>query len=390
LRGLDWFIFCVADVQTGFGPFIAVYLTTQKWTQLDIGLILTVGGLVGLVAQIPAGMLVDWARSERTVAAVAVLAIATSALIYVALPVFPAILTAAVLHAMASSLLGPVIAAISLGLVGHAGIASRLGRNARFASIGNGFAAVLMGTCGVFFAARSVFIVTALLIVPTLFALRQISAREIIPQQAHGGPDQDRPTTPLTVLLRQRPLIALGCCVGLFHLANAAMLPLMASALTSRFNEDWATGLTAACIVVPQLVVALIAPTVGRLAETWSTRPLLALGFSALVVRGVLFATVNHPAVIIAAQVLDGISAAALGVIVPLIVANITRGTGRFNSALGVIGTIAGGSAALSTTLAGVMTDAVNTQFAFFGLSALAVIAVITVVLFAPRTMPKP
>jgi predicted MFS family arabinose efflux permease len=390
LRGLDWFIFCVADVQTGFGPFIAVYLTTQKWTQLDIGLILTVGGLVGLVAQTPAGMLVDWARSERTVAAVAVLAIATSALIYVALPVFPAILTAAVLHALASSVLGPVIAAISLGLVGHAGIAARLGRNARFASIGNGFAAALMGTIGVFFAARSVFIVTALLIVPTLFALRRISAREIIPQQAHGGPDQDRPTTPLTVLLRQRPLIALGCCVGLFHLANAAMLPLMASALTSRFNEDWATGLTAACIVVPQLVVALIAPTVGRLAETWSPRPLLALGFSALIVRGVLFATADHPAVIVAAQVLDGISAAALGVIVPLMVANITRGTGRFNSALGVMGTIAGGAAALSTTLAGVMTNYVNTRFAFFGLSALAVVAVLTVVLFAPRTRPKP
>jgi hypothetical protein len=335
-------------------------------------------------------MLVDWARSERTVAAVAILAIATSALIYVVLPVFPAILTAAVLHALASSVLGPVIAAISLGLVGHAGIAARLGRNARFASIGNGFAAALMGTIGVFFAARSVFIVTALLIVPTLFALRQISAREIIPQQAHGGPDQDRPATPLWVLLRQRPLIVLGCCVGLFHLANAAMLPLMASALTSRFNEDWATALTATCIVVPQLVVALIAPTVGRLAETWNTRWLLALGFSALVVRGVLFATVAHPAMIVAAQVLDGISAAALGVIVPLMVADITRGTGRFNSALGMIGTVAGGGAALSMTLAGIMTDTVNTQFAFFGLSVLAVIAVVTVVLFASRTRPKP
>lgn len=335
-------------------------------------------------------MLVDWARSERTVATVAVVGIATSALIYVALPVFPAILTAAVLHAVASSMLGPVIAAISLGLVGHAGIAARLGRNARFASIGNGFAAALMGTIGVFFAARSVFVVTVLLIIPVLLALRRISPAEIIPQQAHGGPDQDRPTTPLRVLLRQRPLIALGCCVGLFHLANAAMLPLMASALTGRFNEDWATGLTATCIVVPQLVVALIAPTVGRLTETWSRRTLLALGFSALVVRGVLFATVGHPALIVAAQVLDGISAAALGVIVPLIVADITRGTGRFNSALGVMGTIAGGAAALSTTLAGIMTSYVNTQFAFFGLAVLAAVAVVTVLLFAPRTGPKP
>ena len=335
-------------------------------------------------------MLVDWARSERLVAAFAVVGIGVSALIYAALPVFPAILTASVLHAVSSAVLGPVIAAISLGLVGHAGLATRLGRNARFASIGTGVAAALMGTCGVFFAARSVFVVTALLIVPTLLALRRISAQEIIPQQAHGGPDPDHKPTPLSVVLRRRPLIVLGICVGLFHLANAAMLPLMGSALTSSHNEDWATGLVATCIVVPQLVVALIAPTVGRLAGKWGRRPLLVLGFSALVVRGLVFATVDHTAAIVAAQLLDGISAAVIGVIVPLVVADITRGTGRFNSGLGLIGTISGGCAALSTTLAGAMTDYANVHFAFFGLSGIAVIAAVTVVLFAPRTRSEP
>jgi hypothetical protein len=124
-RGLDWFIFFVADVQTGFGPFIAVYLTSQKWTQVDIGLVLSIGGIVSLVAQMPGGLLVDAARSERLVAGFALLAISTSAMAYALMPVFPVVLSAAIMHALASCVLGPCIVAISLGLVGHAGIGER-------------------------------------------------------------------------------------------------------------------------------------------------------------------------------------------------------------------------------------------------------------------------
>ncbi len=187
LRGLDWFVFCVADVQTGFGPFVAVYLTTQKWTQGDIGLVLSAAGLVALVGQMPGGALVDAIRSERLLAGLAITTIAFCALTYAVWPTFAVVLTAAILHAAASCILGPAIAAISLGLVGHAAIAERLGRNARFASIGNGLAAGAMGACGYVFSARAVFIVTALLLVPTLLAIRCISAREINPDLAHGG-----------------------------------------------------------------------------------------------------------------------------------------------------------------------------------------------------------
>ncbi len=148
LRGLDWFIFFLADVQTGFGPFVAVYLTTQKWTQVEIGLILSVSGLVALAGQMPGGALVDAARSERLVAGLAVVAIGVSAVAYAAWPIFPVVLAAAILHAAASCVLGPAIAAISLGLVGQAAVGERFGRNARFASIGSGVAAAVMGTFG--------------------------------------------------------------------------------------------------------------------------------------------------------------------------------------------------------------------------------------------------
>ena len=169
LRGLDWFVFFVADVQTGFGPFVSVFLTTQKWTQIDIGLVLSAAGFVSLIGQIPGGALVDAARSERLVSGIAVAAICLSALGYAAFPVFPMVLSAAIVHALASCVLGPAIAAISLGLVGHAAISERLGRNARFASIGNGLAAAAMGACGYLLSARAVFVVTVILLVPACY-----------------------------------------------------------------------------------------------------------------------------------------------------------------------------------------------------------------------------
>src|SRR5258708_21135445 len=137
-RGLDWFIFFLADVQTGFGPFIAGYLTTQKWTQVEIGLVLSIGGLVGLIGQMPGGAIVDAARSERLVAGLAVATIGMSALAYAAWPIFPVVGTAATLHAAASCVRGPAIAAISLALVWPLAFWGRLGREAPFPAAGNG------------------------------------------------------------------------------------------------------------------------------------------------------------------------------------------------------------------------------------------------------------
>lgn len=388
LRGLDWFIFCVADIQTGFGPFIAVYLTTQKWTQIDIGLILSVSGLVALAGQMPGGWLVDNVRSERFVAGLAVAAIAIAALTYAAFPVFPAVLAAAILHAAASCVLGPAIAAISLGLVGHAAIGERLGRNARFASIGNGLAAAAMGATGHFFSARAVFIITAMLLAPTVLALRKIQPREIDVARAHGGvpePAIEMSHSPVPVLLHKRPLLIFAGCIMLFHLANAAMLPLMGGILTARSSE-WATVLIAACIVVPQVVVALISPWVGRRAGLWGRRPLLLIGFAALPIRAILFATVTDPAFVVFVQLLDGLTAAVLGVMVPLTIADLTRGTGRFNLAQGIVGTMTGIGAAASTTIGGVLIQYYGSQVAFMGLGAIAAVALTTAAIFMPET----
>jgi MFS family permease len=390
LRGLDWFIFFLADVQTGFGPFVAVYLTTQKWTQVEIGSVLSIGSVVALLGQMPGGAIIDAAKSERLVAGFAIATIGCAALAYAVWPIFPVIAVAATLHAAASCVLGPAIAAISLGLVGPLAIGERLGRNARFASLGNGVAAALMGTCGYLLSSRSVFLVAFVLAIPTLLALVRIREREIDAARAHGSVHptaQDAKSTSVLVLLRQRPLMVFAGSILLFQLANASMLPLMAGIVTTR-SSKWATVLIAACIIVPQAIVALTSPSVGRKAQAWGRRPLLLLAFAALVFRGLLFATVHDPYLLVAVQVLDGITAAVLSVMVPLIVADVAFGSGHFNLAQGVVGTATGIGAALSTLVAGYVSDVFGSSVAFAGLAAVAALGLAIIWLAMPETRP--
>jgi predicted MFS family arabinose efflux permease len=388
LRGLDWFIFFLADVQTGFGPFIAVYLTTEKWTQAQIGLVLSIGGVVGLIGQMPGGAIVDAARSERLVAGLAIATIGCCALGYAAWPILPVVMTAATLHAAASCVLGPAIAAISLGLVGPLAISERLGRNARFASLGNGVAAAVMGTCGYLISSRSVFLVTFILAVPTLLALSSIRESEVDVARAHGSAPPESPEakdTSVVHLLCTRSLLIFAASVLLLQLANAAMLPIMAGVVTTR-SSQWAPVLIAACIIVPQAIVALMSPTVGAKAQALGRRPLLLIGFGALAIRGLLFAVVHDPFVLVAVQVFDGVTASVFAVMIPLIVADVAFGSGHFNLAQGIVGTATGVGASLSTVLAGYATDKFGSSVAFAGLSGVAMLGLVVIALLMPET----
>jgi MFS family permease len=390
-HGLDWFAFFLADVQTGFGPFVAVYLTANKWPQVDIGLIFTVGGLVGLCGQIPGGAIVDAARSTRLVAALGVLAVAASALALAVAPVFPVVLASRVLQAGGSCVLGPAIAALSLGVVRRSQISERLGRNSAFASAGTGLAAVGMGVCGYFFSNAAVFYVSAGLALPALIALSRIRARDIRPaSQPSGGPAIARARTAFDagLLVRNRPLVIFCGCFVLFQLANAAMLPLVASMLTLRAREPAAVPIAVA-LIVPQFIVTFLSPWVGRQARLWGRRPLLLVGFAALPVRGALFALITDPNLVVGVQLLDGISAAVLGVLVPLVIADVTRDSGHFNLAQGMVGCASSVGASVSTTIIGYITDRFGSYTAFTTMTAIAIIGLITVFLLMPETRPE-
>ena len=388
---LDCFVFFVADIQTGFGPFVAVYLTSEKWTQTDIGLVLTAAGLVGLFAQVPLGALVDSVRSLRTAAGVAVSMIGAAAFGLAAWPVFPLVLASRLAHAAASCVLGPAIASMSLNLVGPAGMSARLGRNASFMSIGTGLAAAGMGACGYYLSSQAVFYVAGLLVVPALLALFRIRQADVAPRTApttpHAGQSWTVAFAGLRILVRDRPLMVFAGCMVLFQLANAAMLPLAASMVTLR-SSSAATVMVAAAVVVPQAIVAILSPVVGMKAQTWGRRPLLLIGFAALPIRGLLFAVVVDPHLLVLVQALDGVSGAVLGVLVPLTMADVTRRTGHFNLAQGAIGCAVGLGASISSTVAGSLSDRFGSYTAFVAMGIVAAFAFLAVFLAMPETRP--
>ena len=388
LRGLDWFAFFVADVQTGWGPFVATYLTSVAWTQFDIGLILTIGTITGLALQIPAGALVDRVPATRLLAALAVASISASALLLALWPIFSVVVAAKVLHAIASSLLGPTLVAMSLGLVGHALFSIRLGRNVRFLSLGNAIAAGVAGGIAYYYSNQAIFFLTAALGIPTLIALAQISSSEIDPELARGGISKSGVDTwfdAISGLVHHRVLIGFAATIVLFQLANAAMLPILAGILAKRDPETAALVLSI-CILVPQFVVVAIAPWIGVTAQSWGRRPLLLLTFVALSARGAIFAVTSDPYLLVAAQLLDGVSAASLGVLVPLIIADVTRGSGHFNFAQGLIGAAVGIGASFSTTLAGFIADTSGAAIAFLLLACVGVMGLVFVFTIVPET----
>jgi MFS family permease len=249
-----------------------------------------------------------------------------------------------------------------------------------------------MGALGYLLSSRAVFFTTAALLGPALFALSRISPQEIDPERAHGGPverERSRLLAGFAGMLRRRALVIFAACLLLFHFANAAMLPLMGSVLTMR-SSQWAILMIAASIVGPQLVVAVFSPWVGRKARTWGRRPLLLAAFAVLPLRGFLFAVVTNPVLLVAVQLLDGVTATVFAVLVPLVIADVTRGTGHFNLGQGVAGTAVGIGASMSPTYAGWLTDHYSSETAFLGLTAIALTAFVTTWVLMPETRPAP
>jgi MFS family permease len=385
LRALDWLNFFVANVQTGFGPFIASYLAANKWTQGEIGLMLSVGTISAMVSQIPGGALIDAMRGKRAAAAAAIVAIIASAMLLAWSPTLLPVFAAEIFHGFASCMLVPAMAAISFALVGRGQLGYRLGRNARWASIGSAVAAALMGACGEYFSVRSVFWLTAALALPSLVALAMIErpVAVIVPSKEKAPPSEARIS--LRELLTDKRLLVFAACVILFHLSNAAMLNLAAGEVTAHMG-DYVQLVIAACIIVPQAVVAMLSPWVGRSAQRWGRRPILLLGFAALPVRALLFAGVSSPFLLVPVQVLDGLSAAVFGVMLPLIAADVAGDKGRYNLCIGFFGLAAGIGATLSTTIAGFVADHFGNAISFLGLASAGALAVVLVWAAMPET----
>jgi predicted MFS family arabinose efflux permease len=387
LRGLDLLNFFLADVQTGVGPFLAIYLAGHQWDEERVGLALTVGGLAGVLAQTPAGAMVDFLRSKRALLGSGVAALATGALLIALFPSFWPVMAAQALIGGTSSLFIPTTCAISLGLVGHAAFDARQGRNQTFNSAGNVTAAVLMGLIGYFISNRGVFFFVVALAVPTIATLFLINPAEIDYQLARGAKEGEARGRAASVwqLFNDHPLVVFLVCAVLFHFANAAMLPLLGEQLAKGRGRSSMLFMSA-CVVTTQLVITLIASWSGRRAGTWGRKPLLLIGFGVLPIRGVLYTLTGKVELLLAIQILDGIGAGIFGVVSVLVIADLTQGTGRFNLTLGAISTAVGIGASLSQVIAGSLVHHWGSRVGFLFLAAVATVALAVLYFFMPET----
>jgi MFS family permease len=390
LRALDWLNFFLADVQTGVGPFLAIYLASYAWDEERIGLALSVGGIAGIIAQTPAGALVDQVHKKRTIIAVGVSGLSLGALLIAFLPTFWSVMSAQILIGATSSIFIPAICAISLGIVGHQMFDARQGRNQSFNSAGNVFAAVSMGLLGYFVSNRSIFFFVVLCTLPTLLALSKIRADEIDYERARGARKSDDEGKPAkaAALLRDRPLLIFLICAVMFHFANAAMLPLLGEMLAKGHGRS-SMMFMSACVVTTQFTITMIAAWSGRKAGSWGRKPLLMIAFGVLPIRAILYTLTSNTVALVAIQILDGVGAGIFGVVSVLVIADLTRGSGRFNVTLGAIATAVGIGAALSQAIAGAIVHHSSFNTGFLFLAAIAAAAFGVLYFFMPETREK-
>jgi MFS family permease len=388
--GLNALNFFMAAAQTGFGPFLSVYLTVEKWDQTAIGFALSISTVAAIVTRLPAGWLVDAIHAKRAPIAAALVLLGMSALMIAAWPAVVPVWLALVLHGFSGSILVPAIAAVTLSICGQNAFGERLGTNARYASLGNAAAAGLLGVAATF-SERSVFLLTAAIVVPALLALHwiephQVEAEKDHPALLHPKVRKKRGARPWHIFIR-RHLHVFAVCVVLFHLSNAAMLSLALNELAMRGRE--AGWVISASVVVPQVLVALLSPWTGRKAQSWGRRPLLLIGFAAVPLRALLFASLPGGPLLVFFELLDGVSATVFGIMLPLIAADLTRRTGYLNLAIGSLGLAASLGATLSTAMAGWIADHVSPQAAFLALAAAGAASVLLIWFDMPETRPS-
>jgi len=374
-RGLDCVNFFVAAMQTAFGAFVTVYLVRNHWPPQAIGFALTISTLSSLISQAPAGAFIDSIHDKRQAVRLGTIGVGVSALLLALASGKAAVSLAQVLQGLASSLIGPGIAAISLQTVGHGAFSERVGRNARFASIGNGLTAGVMGFAGSYFAPVSIFWLTAVLTVPALLSLTMVGTKRAEglvagPTGSEGPPPDDSRITleGIKGLFLDRRLLIFALCIVLFFVSSAALLPSVAVRVT-RQHPELSTLIVAVTILLPQAIVASISPWIGRTAEKSGRRPLLLFGWALSPLQGLLFTILSGPYALVICQVLSGFSGAVFGVMMTVVASDLTRGTRRFNLTLGALGVSISIGASLSTAFAGIVAGAFGGEVAYLALA---------------------
>jgi MFS family permease len=382
-KALDSLNMFVGDVIGGIGPYLVAYLRCQRhWDQTAIGAALSAMGIAAIVAQAPAGALIDNTRHKRLILFVAISVMAIAAVSVVYMQSFAAVMVAQVMYGVGAAVAAPAIVAVSLGIVGHACFADRIARNEAFNHFGNVLAALIAGVLGARISPDYVFYTVGAFAVGSLISVLFIANRDIDHDIARGAAASDDESGHAHLPIKT--LVLFGLSVVLFHFANAALLPLAGQYLSEGSPKD-APFYISVCIIMAQLVMIPVAVLVGRLSHRFGSKSILLVGFAVLVARAFWFTMGNAPAIIISGQVLDGIGAGIIGVLSSVVVADLTRGSGHFNAVRGCVIAAQGVGAAASNVVAGALVQRYGYNAGFMTLGAIAAVGLMVCWLGLPK-----
>ena len=385
---LAWLNFFVADVRDGLGPFLGVFLVQNGFGEADVGLISTASHIAALTLGVPCGILVDKSTHKKQLIAffIALIVLACTLNYFFASFIFT--LFAQVFAALSGVFLAPAFAALTLGIMGQHRYAAQCAKNEAYKHAGTVFGAGLGFIFALHFGIASIFVITAALGTVSLAVLKLIKQDDIDDSVACGE-IKAHESTKIWALLCDKRVLYLGVVMFCFHLSNAAMLPLL-SQRAYAVGIDASGAYAAATIIIAQTTMILVAFVCGRLISgekgansqkslknsrnleqnsTQNSRQnpqnssnklafkvyfwLFFACFFALIIRGAVAANFANLPAMICVQVLDGVGAGVSGVIVPVIVAFMLRGSGHINAGLAFVLTCGGLGAALSNGVGG-------------------------------------
>jgi MFS family permease len=400
LRGLDYTNFFLADTREGTGSYTSVYLKGfPQWNPATIGVAVAISTITQVLVQIPAGALVDWLPQKRLLMVISAALTGIGLLGVAFIPTnIPVVIGTQVLSGIAAAIFMPTLAALAKGLVEDRKLDRRIGRSETFYHAGNLVFALIAALIGQFIARAGIFVFLACYTGASAISVLQIRARDINYQRARGGAEDDegdgqgnqQQYSGIFSLLRDRRILLFALAIVLFHFANSPMLPLVGQVFEEQAKAPTSirvdsTVYMAAAIITAQLSMTPTANLAGRLAGSGRKRVFL-VGFAAIPLRGVLFAFSQNPFYLIAVQLLDGIGAGIFWVVAVLMIADLTKGTGRFNFTQGFVSTCYGIGDGVGNLLAGFVANAAGYPAAFLTLAAIGLGGLAVFWFFVPET----
>jgi MFS family permease len=387
LLGLDAFNVVLADLQTGIGAYLAVFLAAVRHLGPDrIGLAIAAGGLSSVIVQIPAGALIDRTRHKRAIVAAAGLIGAVAAIVLATANSFTWVVAMQVVMAAAFAVFPPAVGSLSLGIVGRDALPARQGRNQACNGTGNVLFAVVQAILGRFVSLTATIVAVAAIGLLTAASMLGISERDIDHDRAReAGTAAPRS---FAALLRDRRIATFAGVVLLFNLANEAMLVLFGQLLPK--GGGGPSLYLSSGIVLSQLALIAVSVIAGRNAQTLGRKPVFAAGIAVLVLRGVLFGLAVHaPKLLVSVETLDGLAGGVYDVVWVLVAADVARGTGRFNVTLGLFAAAQGIGATASNVLAGFLASRIGFAWTFDVLAGLAGVTLVLFLVAMPETRAR-